>query len=96
MCLSCEYSSYSQCIECKSLICRKVAYNSIKPLCDICWEIYPKKSRCRTCMIIFESRNKLFRHLNIESHDKDYITMRDLHKIVSSNREEYKIRGFFI
>jgi hypothetical protein len=37
-------------------------------LCDKCFENIPKRSVCRKCKNIFQSRNKLFKHLRDTDH----------------------------
>lgn len=37
-------------------------------VCRECEDYVPRRSVCRTCKTIFDSRNKLFRHLKEENH----------------------------
>ena len=91
MCLSCQYGYYSECKKCESGMCKHDNY--ILPFCDDCFKVMQKKRKCRTCEVIFESGNALFRHLKEK---KEHVSEHKLEhksehkkKIFSSRREEY-------
>ena len=97
MCLSCTYNSFAECKICKSDICRKEIYSG---LCICCFRGLPKKSKCRDCNIIFDSRNKLFKHLKDNpAHKKDRIEIKvyycGMRKYFNTWMEEYEHFGYF-
>ena len=78
MCLNCKYSNYGKC----KLCCKSACISKLHICNKICQECYGAgkvqyKSRCRECGVIFESRNKLFKHLEKTSHKKDPLRYTD-------------------
>ena len=90
MCLTCTYNNYGKCKICSKSTCFKRLWNKT---CFKCFCSMQKKRRCRTCKIIFESGNKLFKHLYIMPDcKKDYIPFE--FKVCNNWMEKYCLIGF--
>ncbi len=101
MCLNCMYSFFHKCIICDANCCLKESYHTYDGKCANCFMEMPKKRRCRTCGVIFESGNKLFQHLaQNESHNKDWSyqirreVMGNVDKCFNTWMEQYVYLGF--
>jgi hypothetical protein len=94
MCSNCTYGNYGKCEICDEETCYKQLWSSI---CYTCFKTMQKKRRCRTCKIIFESGNKLFKHLDMcQECKKDYIPFEHYIETCNTWMEEYCLIGYSI
>ena len=93
MCLNCQYGNYGKCDKCRTSTCYRELRSNGYICCDDCFRTMQKKRRCRTCHVIFNSGNDLFKHLSqFNIHNKNY--ERICEKTFNTWMEEYVHLGF--
>ena len=81
MCLSCEYNSFATCSKCLYTHLCSTWDIIYEKMCWRCFNKMRKKRKCRRCNEIFDSGNKLFKHLKFNK------------ECISDNSLRYNNRG---